>query len=295
MSQTRSVGRNVTFYNAAQPDVALGGLIQNGSITEESFLDMLGILLVVEEGPLHVQARISNHIVSRTRMPLQTGAYDISCPGIDKPWFHSLISHAETNREEQFRIEIRARNWKCVISELSNPEEHIAQDIWNGFEAAHVFPLRHENLWVHYNYGRWITDMDYAVGSSKNNSPQNVFLLQPTIHRLFDLYLFSVNPDNSYKVVVFAINFIGCDGRILDTVCRNPADLHRVSDNLLRWHFRQSVLANKRGAVELIFEHDFPLGTDTAGKVLAGLDSQTRSDLVIATELREVSQLLSSG
>lgn len=29
-----------------------------------------------------------------------------------------------------------------------------------------------------------------------------------------------------------------------------------------RWHFRQSVLANMRGAEEPIFESDFPLGTD---------------------------------
>ncbi|KAG0638302.1 hypothetical protein HOY80DRAFT_888132, partial [Tuber brumale] len=176
-----------------------------------------------------------------------------------------------------------------VISGLSNPEEFIANDSWYGFEAAHIFPLRQENLWVHYNYGRWISDMDDAVGSAKIKSPQNGFLLPQTIHSLFDQYLVSVNPDDGYKVVVFTINFIGCDGRILDPACRNPADPHRVSDNLLRRHFRQSVLANMRGAGELIFGHDFPPGMDTAGKVLAGPDSQARSELVIATGLREVS------
>jgi hypothetical protein len=35
-----------------------------------------------------------------------------------------------------------------------------------------------------------------------------------------------------------------------------------VSDQLLRLHFRQSVLANMRGAGEPVFEHDFPPGTD---------------------------------
>ena len=34
----------------------------------------------------------------------------------------------------------------------------------------------------------------------------------------------------------------------------NPA---RPVDDLLRWHFRQAVLANMRGAGKLIFEHDF--------------------------------------
>ena len=39
-------------------------------------------------------------------------------------------------------------------------------------------------------------------------------------------------------------------------------DPHRVSDEILRWHFRQTVLANMRGAGEPVFEHDFPPGTD---------------------------------
>ncbi|KAF8434904.1 hypothetical protein BGX38DRAFT_1218585 [Terfezia claveryi] len=33
-------------------------------------------------------------------------------------------------------------------------------------------------------------------------------------------------------------------------------DPHRVSDEVLRWHFRQNVLANMRGAGEPVFEHD---------------------------------------
>jgi len=88
MSLTRPVARNVTFYNAADPDVVLGGLIQNGSITEANFLDMLEIVLAfeVEEGkeggPVRVQGRISNHIVSRTDVPLETGVYDISYNGM---------------------------------------------------------------------------------------------------------------------------------------------------------------------------------------------------------------------
>lgn len=34
MPINRSLGRNVRFYNALKPSVALGGLIQNGSVTE---------------------------------------------------------------------------------------------------------------------------------------------------------------------------------------------------------------------------------------------------------------------
>ena len=36
----------------------------------------------------------------------------------------------------------------------------------------------------------------------------------------------------------------------------------RPPDQLLRWHFRQAVLTNMKGAGEPTFEHDFPPGSD---------------------------------
>jgi len=39
-----SLGRNVNFYDASKPSGALGGPIQNGSVTETNLLDMMGIL-----------------------------------------------------------------------------------------------------------------------------------------------------------------------------------------------------------------------------------------------------------
>lgn len=82
MSTDRSYPRNVSFYDSTHPDVALGGFVQNGSITEASFLDILAILLVVEGSPICVQERMSNHIVSKTDVPLQRGAYDIYSEGM---------------------------------------------------------------------------------------------------------------------------------------------------------------------------------------------------------------------
>jgi len=66
--------------------------------------------------------------------------------------------------------------------------------------------------------------MDDATGSSKINSSQNGFLLRIAVHRMFDQYLISINPDDSCKVVVFDTDPCGYDGRILDPVCRNPND-----------------------------------------------------------------------
>ncbi len=44
----------------------------------------------------------------------------------------------------------------------------------------------------------------------------------------------------------------------------------RPVDQLLRWHSRQAVLANMRGAGEPMFEPDFPPGSDMAGEVRNG-------------------------
>ncbi|KAG0136487.1 hypothetical protein HOY82DRAFT_624867 [Tuber indicum] len=145
----------MSLYNAAEPDVALGGLTQNGSITEENRLNMLEILLVVEGEPfpLRVQARISNQFVSRTEVPLETGVHDTSYEGINEPRFHDLLSNAETCREERFRKEVSDRDRKWVILGHSNPEFLIPPDVWAGFEATTISPAWQKSLLIHYNYG----------------------------------------------------------------------------------------------------------------------------------------------
>jgi hypothetical protein len=73
-----------------------------------------------------------------------------------------------------------------------------SMDLWFGFEAAHVFPLEHESIWIQHGYGRWITDMDDSTGQSRINSIQNGLLMSAQIHSLFDQYAFSINPDVSH-------------------------------------------------------------------------------------------------
>ena len=206
----------------------------------------------------------------------------------DEPWIPKLISHKISGREERFCHEVRNRDRKCVISRTSIPEIHIQANNWTTFEAAHIFPLRHGSLWVQDDHGQWMTDMHDATGSSRINSIKNEFLLRMEVHKMIDQYLISVNPDDGYKIVVFDPDLYGSDGRILDPVCRNLDDPHCVSEELLRWHFRQSVLANIRGAGEPIIEYDIPSGTDMEGEVLAGPYAQGGSDLEIPAGLAQV-------
>ena len=61
------------------------------------------------------------------------------------------------------------------------------------------------------------------------------------------------------------------DSRLLDHEWR-PAD------ELLRWHFRQAVLANVRGAGEPTFENDFPPGSDIMGDIRSGPKAAERME-----------------
>ncbi|KAK9328450.1 hypothetical protein V1520DRAFT_380829 [Lipomyces starkeyi] len=84
------------------------------------------------------------------------------------------------------------------------------------------------------------------------------------------IYFNSVNPDNNYRVVSFDHDARRLDGRILEPVCRDPNDKRSVRIELLRWHFRQVVLANMKGAGEPNFETDFLPETDMVAEILGG-------------------------
>ena len=88
--------------------------------------------------------------------------------------------------------------------------------------------------------------------------------------------------------MAFSKDVFDVDGRTLDPVCRDAANPHRVPDQLLRWHFRESVLANMRGAGEPVFEHDFPPGTDMMTEIREGPLAQERFELELSSRLREV-------
>ncbi|KAK9251964.1 hypothetical protein V1507DRAFT_481974 [Lipomyces tetrasporus] len=84
MAGRRAIGRDVHFYNFAEPDKALGGLILNPS-TKINFLSMFGILIVASN--------------------------TISITG--ELWIMPIISQSSTGIENTFRTEVRKRDGKC--------------------------------------------------------------------------------------------------------------------------------------------------------------------------------------
>ncbi|KAK9242260.1 HNH endonuclease-domain-containing protein [Lipomyces tetrasporus] len=288
MAGRRAIARDVHFYHFAEPDKALGGLILNRSVTETNFLSMLGIIIVAS-GPYRVTLRSTGHDLTPTDEPLQPGHYDIrpysrkdTISITDEPCVIRIISQSSTGRDSRFRTEVRKRDGKCVITGTVNIRAE--GDNWSSFHAAHVFPLSSEDYWLQSGFSRWITN---RIGERDTgiNSCQNGLLMRSHMHEQFDGFYFSINPDDGYKITCFDKDFDGIDGRILDPVCRDPNDNRRVSDKLLRWHFRQAVLANMRGAGEPSFETDFPPGTDMMGEILNGPAAAKRMEAELFSRL----------
>jgi hypothetical protein len=69
----------------------------------------------------------------------------------------------------------------------------------------------------------------------------------------------------------------------------------RPVDQLLRWHFRQSVLANMRGAGEPVFEHDFPPGSDIVGDIRNGPKAAERMEFELFNRLAASVEVLSDS
>jgi len=83
--------------------------------------------------------------------------------------------------------------------------------------------------------------------------------------------------------VCFRPDGYGIAGRHLDQRFIDHPD--RAVDPLLRWHFRQAVLANMRGAGEPDFEHDFPPGSDMVGEILCGPMAAKRMEFELFSRL----------
>jgi hypothetical protein len=71
-------------------------------------------------------------------------------------------------------------------------------------------------------------------------------------------------------------------------------NLQRSVDQLLRWHFRQAVLANMKEVGEPTFEHDFPPCSDIVGQIFDGPKAAERMEFEIFNRLAAQVEIVSS-
>ncbi|KAK9324934.1 hypothetical protein V1517DRAFT_365763 [Lipomyces orientalis] len=189
---------------------------------DRNFLFMLGIIIVAT-GPYRATLRSTGVEVMPTNDSLNPGHYDI------RPYSRRGSISGHKSLSVYYPKTITGRH-----------------DFFRN-RAAHIFLVSSEEYWLQSGLSRWIKNRmgEHDTGI---NSSQNGLLMLSNIHQSFDGFHFSINPDDGYKITCFDFNPFKIDG--------SGADGAR--DTLLRWHFRQAVLANMRGAGEPIFEMDFP-------------------------------------
>lgn len=93
---------------------------------------------------------------------------------------------------------MRGRDGRCVLTRTENRRARAG--IWDGFEAAHIFPLAYEQHWIDHDFSRWISLPPSQGGAI--NSVQNGLLLLGSIRTDFDRYNVSVNPDVGFFSLV---------------------------------------------------------------------------------------------
>lgn len=191
----RSIPRDVYFYDVRNLDTVLGGLVLTAGFTNSNFHSMISIALVIL-GNYFLQ-NDNGETLPRDTQPLLPGNYFIVADGIvdvnDEIVLTRTISRGTGTRIQEFRESVRERDRRCVITGLENVTAKYG--LWEGFQAAHIFPLAYEQYWEEHNFGRWITLPPTKGG--KINSVQNGLLLRSDIHQHFDSLRFSINPDVS--------------------------------------------------------------------------------------------------
>ncbi|EAU32016.1 predicted protein [Aspergillus terreus NIH2624] len=180
----------------------------------------------------------------------------------------------------KFRDKVRDRDGACMITGTPHPE---GED-WGGYESTHIWPLAREGTWnATPQLHGWITDTAPAaeIGGSRLFSPQNGILMKSDLHTRFIVYKFSINPDDGYKVTYFGQDVERIGGRRLQRNALDPANpQHRVSDGLLRWHFRQAVLKNMKGVPDVWPDWEFDLAGESLLEIIKrGPDAEERMEL----------------
>jgi len=178
-----------------------------------------------------------------------------------------------------FRQRVRERDGCCVVTGTRVPPGH-----YEAFEAAHIFPVAHLDLWRSGQWGQRIEDDFPDVGDSKIHSVQNGILLLQHAHTYFDKYNIAINPDDNFKITSFVEDYLGFDGRYM--VLSNSLQRYQPLRSLLKYHFRMAVLCNmKARGPEYDWDEDIPPGMDPVAEISNSEEGKLRFELVMAERL----------
>lgn len=116
----------------------------------------------------------------------------------NEEWVPRIFSHSSSDQDTQFCGAVRRRDGGCMVSSV--PNLRAQANMWQAFEAAHVFPLEYESLWLSMGCEQWIANINGVKGNriienSGINSVHDGLLTRSYLYQEFDSYLFSINPN----------------------------------------------------------------------------------------------------
>lgn len=189
----RALARVVFLHDIKDPATPLGGLVLNSGVTNANFYSMVDIVLVISS--TYFLQNENGEALPQDSQSLLPGRYFIVADNAVNVTDEAVVTRTESlstgTRIQVFKDEVRERDKRCVITKTMAIGARFK--IWDGFEAAHVFPLSHERHWIDNNFSRWISLPPSQGGAI--NSVQNGLLLRADIHTAFDNFNVSINPD----------------------------------------------------------------------------------------------------
>ncbi|OBT58891.1 hypothetical protein VE04_00574 [Pseudogymnoascus sp. 24MN13] len=294
-----SIKRNVHFVDGNNNEI--GGAWQNGALTWSEMVEWMEITFekptyeyapfrCLEPGdPVQLLAQHGPAIkIQGNNNPVKPGFYIILSPEgevVDLPINRQnpmprpscRVSSAELdNHTKHFRNRVRARDGRCVITGAKPAGSDFVR-----LGATHIFPLAHLDAWKVESWQRQIADDKY-VGESGINSAQNGILLRFDVQDLFDTYRIAINPDKGYKTYCFI------DEPELDNLIMfpdpNTATQYQPRGDLLKHHFRISVLHNMKGRDGYPkWDEDIPSGCDEMAEAASSEEGKLRLEAILGS------------
>ncbi|KAL4970565.1 uncharacterized protein BDV14DRAFT_45354 [Aspergillus stella-maris] len=138
---------------------------------------------------------------------------------------------------------------RCVITGEDGPSYVNPR---RGLLAAHIYPVARLEQWQKDGCQNWISGNSNTslIAPAKMFSAQNGLILCTRAHLVFDFFEIAVNPDRGYRTIFFGFDKQGLGGRVLSRSTKSGPIDHQVSDECLRWHYRQAIMVHMRGAGE---------------------------------------------
>jgi len=299
--------RNVRVFDGRTRS-EIAGCWQFGRITIATFYRWINASIVGPDSMRLFRCE-SEHDLNQQGLPLDPNSLDLIGSGtyvllsesgnfisvgfaLDMPLRREYsINYTYTPHSTNFTTRIRNRDRRCCLT-----GREVFGSNFTGFEAAHIFPLGQTDEWIRRDMQRFITD-PLVPENDKINSIQQGFLCLATEHKLFDDYQIGVNPDDEYRITDFGASnpHVTLDGRQF-----HIADVEghfRPSDDLLRDHYRQCVLACMKAAAEPArlrrFDPDIDLGPGgfnlEEGNWWSGAQGKGQMEVELAARLHRTS------